>query len=351
MRQVILAWLKTFSKFLAALLSTVAGRRRVLELVTEAAENDDDFITYHSRPKMAIAVGTQSDVWKDCKPTAIILQGPIVHKNAFTLETIKIYQRHFPETNLILSTWEDETPVATKRFEDMGVRVVLNQKPAYVGVSNINLQIVSSRSGVLEAKKMGVEYALKTRTDQRMYSPNLLGFFYNLTEIFPVRGNWPKQRRRIVGCSLNTFKYRMYGLSDMLVYGQIDDMLLYWDIGLDERVFDEIKQRQAVTSLRSFALWRVCEVYLATEFLTKIGRDLKWSLHDSWAAFAEHFCIIDREQLDHFWPKYNHREYVWRRYDKDVKSQELTFNEWLNLYSNLPKLEIPESILDAPFKQ
>jgi len=350
MKKGILSWIKVFFKFLLLLLRKYGGDRKLLDLVTDVLEDADNFVTYHYRPKLSNAVMTESDLVKGRKPLAIVMQGPIVHVDSFTLETLKIYQRHFAGANIIVSTWEDESPVAIRQIEDAGIMVVLNRKPAYPGVSNINLQIASSRSGMQQAKDLGAEYALKTRTDQRMYAPNLTDFFYNLTEIFPVNGNWPKQRKRIVGCSLNTFKYRMYGLSDMLIYGHIDDMLVYWDIGLDERVFDEKQQLQATSSLRTFALWRVCEVYLATEFLMKIGRELEWSLRDSWSVFAEHFCVVDKEQLDLFWPKYNHSEYRWLGYSEDTRMQEVSFREWVNLYASLTTREIPESMLDAPFK-
>jgi len=347
MKAVILSWIRNCIRFLVSLLSQAIGRTRLLELVAESAKCD--FVTYHRRPKLSAAVGTESDAGRVGKSLAVVIQGPIVRKDSFTLETVKIYQRHFAGTSIILSTWEDEPPSAIRQFEDLGITMILNAKPAYAGEGNINLQIVSSRSGMRKAKESGVEYALKTRTDQRMYAPNVADFIQNVIEIFPVHGNWPRQKKRIVGCSLNTFKYRMYGLSDMLICGDIDDMLLYWDIGLDERVFSEKQQVKAGSSLRNFALWRVCEIYLATEFLMKVGRKLEWTLRDSWSVFAEHFCVIDKEHLDLFWTKYSHNEYRWLRYDKDTRMQELCFREWLNLYSNLAVREIPDNILDVPF--
>lgn len=326
------------------------GNRRLLELAADVGENDSVYATYHYRPKFASTVNTKSDSIKGQKPLAIIIQGPIIHENDFTLETVKIYKRHFLGASIILSTWEDEPPTIIQQIEDAGIMVVLNQKPAYSGVGNINLQITSTRSGMLAALNGGAEYVLKTRTDQRMYAPNLTEFFYNLTEIFPLNDHWPRQKKRIVGCSSNTFKYRMYGLSDMLIYGHIDDMMLYWNISLDNRVFNKEQTIRAGTSLRNFALWCVCEVYLTTEFLMKIGRELQWTLQDSWSAFSENFCVIDKEQLDLYWPKYSHSEYRWLGYGEDIRMQELSFKEWLNLYANLKSRDVPESILDLPFK-
>ena len=315
------------------------------ELIEVAEENKKVFATYHSRPMNSSSVGTQSDKVADQKQLAIVIQGPITRENDFTLETVKIYKKHFSDAFIILSTWEDELPVIIKQFEELGVSVLLNKKPDYAGISNINFQIVSSRNGIRKAREFGAEYVLKTRTDQRIYAPNVADYLYNITEVFPVREGY-SQKKRIVGMSLNTFKYRMYGLSDMLIYGHIDDMILYWDVSLDQRVFNAEEIEESGSSLRKFAMWRICEVYLATEFLIKAGRKLGWSIEDSWEAFADHFCIIDKEQLDIFWMKPYRLEYRWLSYTGMVKFQEITFREWLNIYSNLDSIKISEAVLD-----
>lgn len=325
------------------------GRRGegLLRDLLEAVEDDEKaFVTYHSRPMNSSSVGNQSDEVKNQRRLAIVIQGPIISKNDFTLETVKIYKKHFSIAFIILSTWSDEDVAVIGRFKELDVSVILNEKPAYANASNINFQIVSTRSGIKKAQELGAEYVLKTRTDQRMYAPNIADYLYNITETFPVKSGYGRQRKRIVGVSLNTFKYRMYGLSDMLIYGHIDDILLYWDVALDERRFSNEDIRKASVSLRGFALWRVCEVYLATEFLQKVGRKLEWSLADSWGVFRDHFCVVDKEQLDLFWPKYNRREYRWLGYAEIANSQEMTFREWLNIYSNLGNKQIPEEMLE-----
>ncbi|MBI5555461.1 MAG: methyltransferase domain-containing protein [Elusimicrobia bacterium] len=330
----------------------ILGRRGegLLKDLLEAVEDEEKaFVTYHSRPMNSLSVGSQSDEIKNQRRLAIVIQGPLISQNDFTLETIKIYQKHFSSAFIILSTWSDEEAAALRRFKELEVAIILNEKPAYAGVSHINFQIVSTSSGLKKAHELGAEYVLKTRTDQRMYAPNIADYLYNITEIFPVSHGYERQRKRIVGVSLNTFKYRMYGLSDMLIYGQLDDMLLYWEVALDERRFSDAQtQKAASTSLRSFACWRVCEVYLATEFLEKVGRTLEWTLKDSWQAFADHFCVVDREQLDLFWIKYNRLEYRWLGYTEIANSQEMTFREWLNIYSNLGNKQIPEKMIDEP---
>jgi len=111
-------------------------------------------------------------------------------------------------------------------------------------------------------------------------------------------------------------------------------MWMYWNVELDKRTFTEDEIKEAGVSIESFARWRVCEVYLATEFLAKVGRTLNWTLEDSLSVFADNFCVVDCEQLDLFWNKYTQREFRWLNYDGSHDFQQLNFREWLNNYCN-----------------
>lgn len=309
------------------------------------------FVTYHRRPKYAVDVeGIPSRAGTKAK-LAVVLQGPLRLEDDFTVETVKLYKRSFRDADLIVSTWRGSDGQAISRLREIGVTVVENEQPEFRGVSNINLQIVSSASGVKRAREVGAEYVIKSRTDQRIYAPNVADLLYNLTELFPVIGGGGggyRQRKRIIGNRLNTFMYRMYGLSDMFTYGHIDDMVLFWTPECDTRVFTEDMRRQAESgTLRKFAELRICEVYLVTEFLKRIGRELKWTLRDSWSVFADHFCVVDNDQLDLFWPKYNRREFRWLKYSRDERQQEMTFRDWLSLYSDFEGCSIPEEVIDT----
>ena len=126
-------------------------------------------------------------------------------------------------------------------------------------------------------------------------------------------------------------------------------MLLYWDITLDERTFDTEDIKKFNQTLRTFANWRICEVYLMTEFLQKTNHKLLWTIEDSWKAFSNQFCIIDSKSIDLYWGKYSFLEDRWLNYDDKInKYEELSFKEWLNLYSNFSNIKFPEYFLDKP---
>jgi hypothetical protein len=286
------------------------------------------FFTFHLRPKKAKNVGIVSDKLLQYPKVAIVIQGPIVYDQDFTLETIKIYKKIFPQAIIILSTWDYEDKEYVGKVRNEIADVLFNKVPEQKGVQNINFQIISSLLGIKHAKTLGVEYVLKTRTDQRIYGVDSLEYLVNIVEKFPTVSGY-KQNKRIVGCSLNSFKYRMYGISDMNLFGQIDDLFNYWDVGPADNQGEIYAQKVMYN-----------EVHLAVSFLKKIDHEVKWTLDDSQKVLANCFVIVDEQSLDLYWYKYARmKEYRYVRYDTKRNDQQITFRDWFNLYSNLENRE------------
>lgn len=303
-------------------------------------------ITYHKRPQYSDDVNSLSYPWSKETKMAIIIQGPIIKENDFTIETIKIYEKHFPDDLIILSTWNDEDRDYLKKCPTGNVKIIYNKRPDNPGISNVNYQIASSFAGVTLAKENNYQYVLKTRTDQRLYAPNIKEFFFNILQVFPLNLGY-NQKCRIIGVSLNTFKYRPYGLSDMTLFGHIDDMLMYWSVDHDPRIPRQIN----APIMKEFMDERICEIYLFTKFLERIGREVKWTLADSWNAFTNHTCIVDKESLDLYWPKYQkYREFRYLGYSGVTTRDELSFRDWLSLYTRMNRIEpVFEEIIDKRF--
>ena len=271
------------------------------------------------------------------------MQGPLLLENDFTYQTIKLYQALFKDAVIILSTWEDENADYLKRIENLNITILKSKKPDFAGPSNINLQIKTTLQGMLKAKETGVKYALKTRTDQRIYHGKSFEMFRNLIELFPLSNNMV-QKKRLVVPSLGTLKYRMYGITDMMMFGDMDDMLLYWNVEFDNRSIGRDDSR----SILDFIHLRVCEIYLCTEFLKKIGCNIEWTLADTWKMYAEHFCIVDHSTINIFWNKYGKKEeYRYKYYHKH--SWELfEFSDWLNALNDRSEI-VDEKILQTKF--
>ena len=160
------------------------------------------------------------------------------------------------------------------------------------------------------------------------------GFVLN---VFPIKEQ-NFQKERIIGLSLNSFKYRLYGFSDMFQYGNIYDIDKYWDVELDQRRYSDEYINQNGSSLKKYAQLKLCEVYLTSKYLQSVGCNLNWTLEDSWEKFSKHFCIIDKESIDLYWPKYNSQEYRWLNYSGEYRMDEITFREWIDL-SNLKGIQ------------
>ncbi len=303
------------------------------------------FLTYHQRPHNTTDINVFSDAIRHQPKTAIVLQGPIVHHRDFTLQTIQLYHRLFPDCEIILATWQTEDQDYLKLFDLPKTHIILSQPPKLAGVANINYQLISSQAGTQLAQDIGCQYVLKTRTDQRMYAPNVMEFLLQTVRHFAIHPKY-KPHQRIVSMSLNSFKYRLYSLSDMFIFGRTDDVLLYFSAPLDTR-----RRPKAVTSLRDVSKQNFCEVYLATHYLKAIGFKVTWSLRNSWQALADCFAIIDSESLDLFWPKYQQwLEYRYRTYDQLLNKQTLDYKEWFIIYTALSnKAVIPERTLDYSF--
>jgi len=295
------------------------------------------FITLISRPKSSNSFFRQSDQIKNIPPFAIIIQGRLVVADSFTLETVKIYQKSFIHPTIIVSTHEGaDSQESLDVLRALGVRVIVSPKPANNGPFNINLQITSSAAGLKEAKRLGFDYAIKTRSDVRLYGVNIPEFLFNIIKQFPVKDNL-RQKERIISTNIFTLKYRPYSLSDMTVAGDIDDLLLYFDIPLDGRQQIRLSADMSTTD---YTRERPGEIYLETEFLKKVGHNITGTIEDSWQVFAKHFCVIDQQSLDSYWYKneiYQCQENKFLNYGQEFGLQDLNFREWLNLYNRFGK--------------
>ncbi len=328
-------------------MAKIEGRAAILNrLATAVGQSRNTKVTFHERPIYADQIGTLSDPMREPMRAGIVLQGPIRREEDFTLNTVRLYRRHFPQAAIVVSTWDSEDGAALEQMRGAGATILTSALPAVRGPGNVNCQIVSTFAGVNWCRGQGVFHILKTRTDQRLYAPNALDFMRATLEAFPLRPGLT-QRARILGISHDSFKFRLYGLGDHLLFGTTDDMQAFWSVAQDMRPFnDPVNPTWNEASLRN-----VVETYLVSEYLKKIGRPVLWTLADSLAAYAENFCIIDQEDIDWYWPKYDaHKEHRMLAYDAVKNTQELTFRDWLLLQRGCVDVSMmPEAGLHVPY--
>ena len=228
----------------------------------------------------------------------ILLQGPIVSEDKFTLQTIKLYKHIYPNAVIVVSTAAESDQDLINEIEQAGVPVVTYQVPQFRGLSNINMQLISTITGLNYLKDKGVKYMLKSRTDQRCAKPiDFLSFMTDLQNVFPVRDAGIKKRLIIV--STNSFAQRLYPITDMFMFGDITDMETYWSIPLDTAT-----EHDAITDASMFIKYKVAEGYLVNNFFKSVNFSPDWTAEDSDRFLSKYFCIIDQEQIDLYWLKY-----------------------------------------------
>jgi hypothetical protein len=320
-------------------------KNKIIEYFYEFLEKFIDvFVTYHGRPKQShdVIVKNSYSLSLDSLQTGIVIQGPLILEDNFTIETIKLYKKIFPIIPIILSTWSDEDASTLDAIEELNIEVIKNEKPLIAGISNINLQIASSSAGISHARQLGCQYVLKTRTDQRIYSAQAIHFCYFALKTFPLINN-NGQRERIVAFNLNTFLYRPYSISDMLNFGHIEDMEKYWCVEFD------LRQLQSLPHTNTFLGWskqKIAEVHFVVSFLKNFDEEIDWSLEGSWKVISERFCILNTHDIDLYWKKYSHKEFRHESYTSS-KFRQINFADWLLFQYGIPE-NIPEDLALAP---
>ena len=140
------------------------------------------------------------------KDVAIIVQGPI------TQMEYDFIRDKWGSHQLIISTWEGNVT----QFKD-GDIIIYNKIPNDKGVHNFNLQKVSTHSGLLKAREMGYQLALKIRNDMYPTYPQAL-----LDSM-----DWDK---------LNLLAWHEHKdgyITDYIMAGNINDLLRLYDVKPD----------------------------------------------------------------------------------------------------------------------
>ena len=290
----------------------------------------NNYLTYHLRPKKAEDFNLESTCKIDEK-IAVIIQGPIQEKFDFLKNTLEIYKKIFKNSIIIISTWKSEDIERINTLKDENIYILFNDEPEK-SQSNIDHQIFSTNIALKFAINHNAKYSIKTRADVRLNKSNLETFFISLIKTFPVKTN-SLIKSRIVVPSLITFKFRIFSLSDIVMFGETNDLLQYFDSelfrdGLKKFDLNEKKLLKNETPV-------VAEIFLCARFMNKLDNSINWNLENWWDSLKNYFCIIDNSSLDLFWHKYDwNYEYRYIRTYSDKFARAIDFQDWLSLYNN-----------------
>ena len=285
-----------------------------------------NYISYFVRPKYSKNFKQISTEEIDLKEFGIIIQGPVTNKKElnFLKETLKIYKLIFPKTFIIISTWENSyiDELETNEY----IKVEKSKLPEEPGLANINYQIKSTSNAIKILKREGVRNILKTRTDCRIMKPNLKSYFLSLQKTF-ISEN-PKHSR-IFASSVATCKYRIYGLTDILLFGSTEEIEAYFKDETEEEILKNYSFKKVINETAVMS-----EILLCARYLKIKGIKLDWTLEHWWYCLSKYFGIIDANSIDFLWYKYdwNFEQRFIRNY-LFKSSRSIEFSEWLSLYN------------------
>lgn len=263
------------------------------------------FVSSSFRPVYARDIVSQPVNHDVESSVAIVLQGPIVRKENFTFETIKIYQKIHPNALIILSTWDDEPEKDIDQFQALGIKVILStmpHKPELYSVphstkgSNVNLQMLGVSRAIDLASELGITFIAKTRTDARIYSRNFILQSIDLLEQYATSNDHGP-----IISSDYTSKHLVYSLNDFFHFGHINDMKIYWEYEDYSTKLKSFFNNQIIINKTPV----VAEIFLTARYLSKMGLDLNWTLESWWNALKDFFIIVDSQSIDMYIEK-NH---------------------------------------------
>ena len=262
-------------------------------------------ITYIKRPLYSENVNRSSS--KSYKNFAICFQGPVM--DPFSFETIKIYKKTLPEVNIIFSTWNGIDNKIKMKLEELNVHLLLldppntelSRKPGFRATS---FQIKSTLAGLKYVnEKIGCEYSVKHRGDQRAYSSEWLFKLKTLQDTFPNNGNSITESKILLP-SITCVKFRIYGIGDQFHFGKTKDLINFWDCPYYEDGLASLIVNHKNGIINGTAI--ISEIYLMAKFLEKNNHNLKWTLEDYWSVIKNNFCIFDCSYIDFVFFKENY---------------------------------------------
>ena len=292
------------------------------------------FFSVTIRPKYSNQINYLSQC--DNSKFGIILQGTINDQKKFLIETLKIYKKIFKNSYIVVSTWKDEIKYK-KDIVPLCDHIIFNEKPKQSGIANVNLQLKSTYSALIHLKKKKIRYSLKSRTDCRIYNPDSLNFLYNLIKLFPVNiKNNLNVKSRILFCSSFSCKYKIYGVTDILLFSTTDELLkyFYYDCFFKGIKKLEIKNKDYLKK----NTYVVAETYLCASYLRRVKVKLSWTMSQWEEMLKNVFCIFDAHSVDFLWNKYE-RNFEQRR-NKNYSfydNRGISFSDWLAIYKSKRK--------------
>lgn len=309
-------------------------------------KSTNTYVTFVNRPKNVDKISCLQLYGLLNEKIAVVIQGPVLERDNFTLETIKLYKKTMPNTEIILSTWNNTDINIVNEFKKLNIEIVLSPLPKHTGIGNMNYQVYSTKEGIKRARELGASYIMKTRTDQRLSQTNLLEYLNALNNTFPICDNrYAKyQKNRIIALqgSVGGNMFIPYFIPDFFFFGNIDDIWNFFNIPLQNFSQTREERTKVIKKLRNGRIWdyysqTAPEILMTMDYLKRIGiTDLPISCAKWWEIVKNLLIFVSYDDVKFFWPKYdNHfdENFISMNYADNDPIQRKTyvwnFHNWL----------------------
>jgi hypothetical protein len=268
----------------------------------------------------------------------IIFQGPFYGK--FTLDTIDLYKRLYPDIGIIFSTWKGLPEDIILKLRKSDVILLLNDDVCH-SYDNQNRMIASTYAGLIHASKIYPNsFAIKHRGDQRLTSFDWVRNIEDLLLSYPAINSFGSAFR-IGSLSACSGKLRPYMLGDQFQFGHIDDLLELWSAPFVEEGLHQLFKYFKFDGFTKYGFGIKADNYLIGHYIMRKGIKLDFSLEDSNKFWSSKGIIIDAHSVGFFWAR--------KEFDKKIESffdcnpfngsvsyncgvSALSFSDWLHIY-------------------
>ena len=179
----------------------------------------------------------------------LIIQGPSHY--------VDIIKQKYKDNNIqiIFSTWIGEE----SKYDENDI-VVFNKMPQERGVQNVMLQQLSTYNGLLKAKELGFETAIKIRSDA--YFTDLSSFLKNNIDYNKLNFLYFLDYHRINGPDKNSNYYKYF--CDYIQISSVDNLLKMWDFK-----YEKVSYAEQLITKQVFNTFNKEEISFIGNYLTK----------------------------------------------------------------------------------
>jgi hypothetical protein len=276
----------------------------------------------------------------------IVIHGKIRDENHFDYlnETIEILTKNLIRPNIFLSVYKDK--FYDRIVETFGTKVHVEncldagELPEPYPKSLLQ-QTQSFYDGARRAQGQGLRYVVKLRVDQRIRSQNALNHFAFMMKNYNISQGGITNR--IFSTSFNSYLNRPLGISDMLMFSTVENMLEYWKPSSSKEYLDLLLKLNADYPDKIWNSFHIPEIWLAARFLVQKGYSLKSPLEINYLFWSKYAGVVNSDFIGHEWIKNNkwvHNNLVNLRPKREmlnVKYIELYREDWEINYLFIPK--------------